>query len=90
MRSIAAQCQKFLEKDPYIKFSTKRTLGTSRTTIDAEKDAKEKGEDIRPILVKGTPKSIFLWLERPLLFFVIGIVALIVMLAPIALRHYEP
>lgn len=90
MRSIAAQCSKIFRKGSIYKVFYQKNSWDEQDAIDAEKDAKEKGEDIRPILVKGTPKSIFLWLERPLLFFVIGIVALIVMLAPIALRHYEP
>jgi hypothetical protein len=56
--------------------------------VRAEKWAKESGRDVQPVLVSGTPSSLFLWLERPVLFFVLGVVLLILMLAPIAFRKF--
>jgi hypothetical protein len=60
---------------------------------DAERHTKRDASDSEfptATRVKGVPISIYYWFERPLLFFIIGIVALIVRLAPIALRNFEP
>jgi hypothetical protein len=47
-------------------------------TADLEiKDALAKGKDILSTRVPGIPVSIFLWLERPVIFFILGIVLLI-------------
>lgn len=70
-------------------------LVTPRNERNAEEKAKRDTADAayRPGVpsaegVEGVPVSLYHWLERPLLFFLIGIFALIVRLAPIAFRNF--
>jgi hypothetical protein len=56
-------------------------------SADSEiKEAHKKNDDVRAVSVRGIPISIFLWIEYPIIFFIIGIVLLIVRFAAIMLK----
>jgi hypothetical protein len=55
-----------------------------------EKYAKEHNEPVEPASVTGIPVSLLFWIERPAFYFIIGIILLIVRMAPINLKNYLP